>query len=137
MPGALIAVNGTAQEAAIVHEVIERMRYPAIDLGGQLTLPGLCGARERAALLVSNDTGPLHLALAIGTPCVGIHWLTNLIESGPLRQHGHSAALSTRIHCPVCGAENLKARCPHDASFVDDVPVEEVTDLAIALYRGD
>jgi ADP-heptose:LPS heptosyltransferase len=133
--GALIAVNGTAQEAQVVREVIERMRYPALDLCGQLSLSALCGLLERSTLLVSNDTGPLHLALAIGTPCVGIYWLTNLIESAPLRQHRHRPALSVRIHCPVCGAENLKQRCGHDVSFVDDVSCDEVTGLAVELFR--
>lgn len=133
--GALIAVNGTETEAPIVHRVIESMHYPAADLSGRLSLHGLCGLLERAALLVSNDTGPLHLALAIGTPCVGIYWLTNMIESGPLRQAAHRAALSVRLHCPVCGEENLKTRCVHDVSFVDDVAVEEVIGFAMGLLR--
>ncbi|WP_019142569.1 glycosyltransferase family 9 protein [Noviherbaspirillum massiliense] len=134
--GAAIAVNGTAQEAPVVREVIGHMRHPALDLSGKLSLAGLCGVLERTALLVSNDTGPLHLALAIGTPGVGIYWLSNLIESGPLCQDRHRAALSTRIHCPVCGAENLRTRCAHDASFVDDVTLEEVIALALDLFRA-
>lgn len=134
--GAQIAVNGTAQEGCVVREVIERMRHPAIDLTGKLSLSGLCGLLKRAALLVSNDTGPLHLALAIGTPCVGVYWLSNLVESGPLHQRTHRPAMSVRIHCPVCGTENLRQRCPHDVSFVDDVPTEEVTRLALSLYEA-
>ena len=133
--GALIAVNGTGDEAALGREVIARMHRPALDLTGKLSLPGLCGLLERASLLLSNDTGPLHLALAIGTPCVGIYWLMNLYESAPLQQGRHRAALSVRVHCPVCGAENLVTRCPHDVSFVDEVSVEEVIALALELLR--
>jgi ADP-heptose:LPS heptosyltransferase len=132
--GAMIAVNGTEQEAPTVRAVIERMRHPAIDLSGKLSLSALCGLLERATLLISNDTGPLHLALAIGTPSVGIYWLTNLFESGPLRQDIHRPALSVRMHCPVCGAENLKTRCDHDVSFVNDVPLEEVESIAMDLF---
>lgn len=135
--GALVAVHGTAAEAPLVGSVIEAMSQPAVDLSGKVSLSGLCGLLERAALMVSNDTGPLHLALAIGTPCVGIYWFGNLIESGPLRQEGHRAAVSARVDCPVCGAENLIARCPHDVSFVDEVTVREVADLAIALLRRE
>lgn len=131
--GARIVVNGSAQETQVARQVIEHMRCPATDLCGKLSLPALCGLLERTTLLVSNDTGPLHLALAIGTPCVGVYWLTNLMESAPLRQELHRAALSMRIHCPVCGAENLKARCEHDVSFVDDVSVEEVSGLAMEM----
>lgn len=133
--GALIAVNGTKAEAPIVHAVIDSMHHPAIDLSGKLSLNGLCGWMERSALVVSNDTGPLHLALAIGTPCVGIYWLTNLVESAPLAQRMHRSAMSVRIHCPVCGEANLTTRCPHDLSFLDTVPAEEVIEAALELLR--
>ncbi|RSZ58399.1 glycosyltransferase family 9 protein [Massilia atriviolacea] len=133
--GALVAVNGSAQEAPLVRELIGAMRHPAIDLSGKTSLGALCGILARSALVVSNDTGPLHLALAIGTPAVGIYWLTNLVESGPLRQEGHRAAVALRVHCRVCGEENIKTRCAHDASFVDGVTQEEVNALALGLLR--
>lgn len=133
--GTLVAINGSAEEAGVVAEVLEHMHRPAMNLCGRLSLSGLCGVLERASLVVSNDTGPLHLALAIGTPGVGIYWLTNVLESAPLRQDHHRAAMSLRVHCPVCGMENLKARCMHDSSFVDGVTVEEASRLALDLYR--
>jgi ADP-heptose:LPS heptosyltransferase len=133
--GAIVAVNGTADEGALVRAVIAAMRHPAIDLTGKLSLCGLYGLFERATLMVSNDTGPLHLALAQGTRCVGIFWLTNLIQALPLRQSLLRAALAVRVHCPVCGAENLTTRCPHDDSFVADVSVDEVAGLVRSLLR--
>jgi ADP-heptose:LPS heptosyltransferase len=132
--GALIAIHGTAEEAALVRRVMAAMHHPAIDLSGRVSLCGLCGLLERAALLVSNDTGPLHLAVAIGTPCVGIYWLSNLVESCPLQQHMHRAAMSVRTHCPQCGAENFRSGCPHSPSFVDDVELDEVSALAMGLF---
>lgn len=133
--GYQVAVNGTAQEAALVREVVGAMRHAAIDLSGKLGLPALCGLLARCALLVSNDTGPLHLALEIGVPCVGVYWFTNLLESAPLVQRTHRAAVSLRTHCPVCGEQNLSHRCVHDASFVDEVTLDEVRALAMALLR--
>jgi ADP-heptose:LPS heptosyltransferase len=133
--GAQVAINGSAGEAPLVRAVAGAMRHPAIDLSGRLSLRGLCGLLERARVMVSNDTGPLHLALALGTPSIGIFWLTNLIGGTPLRQGLLRAALSVRVHCPVCGEPNLTSRCPHDPSFVDDVPVEEVVGLATSLWR--
>jgi len=135
--GLRVAVNGTASEAPLVRDVIGAMQAPALDLSGKLGLGGLCGLLARAALVVSNDTGPLHLALALGRPCVGIFWLSNLIDGMPLRQGLLHAALSVRVACPVCGVPNLETRCPHDASFVADVPLERVIELARqALARG-
>ena len=128
--GMRVAVNGTAAEAPLVRAVIGTMRSPAIDLSGKLGLGGLCGLLARASLVVSNDTGPLHLALALGRPCVGIFWLTNLVDGMPLRQGLLHTALSVRVECPVCGMPNLERRCAHDASFVADVPAERVIGLA-------
>jgi ADP-heptose:LPS heptosyltransferase len=131
--GAVIAINGVNAEADIVHDVVDHMRYPAIDLTGKLSLSGLLGLLECSALLISNDSGPLHLALAIGTPCVGIYWLTNLYVAGPLFQQRHRAALSMQVQCPVCGKENINTRCSHEVSFVGNVGVEEIRQHALDL----
>ena len=130
--GACIAVNGSPDEMDLVHDVVARMHAPAVALAGRLSLGGLCGLLARAALLVSNDTGPLHLGLALGVPSVGIFWLTNLIDGMPLRPSTLHAALSVRTRCPVCDADNLRTRCPHDVSFVADVGIDEVEALAHA-----
>lgn len=128
--GFQVLVHGTASEAALCRSVIESMRSQAIDLSGRLSLGGLCALMARAALLVSNDTGPLHLATATGAPAVGIYWLGNLVESMPLQQHLHRAAWAVDTHCPVCGKPNLCERCEHEDSFVDGVTVRQVMALA-------
>jgi len=130
--GVMVAINGTGAEAEVVEQVRAAMRHDAAGLAGKLSLGGLCGLLERADVMVSNDTGPLHLALAIGTPCVGIFWHTNLADGMPLRPSLLRAAVSARLHCPVCGTDNRTVRCAHAASFVDDVPVSEVVDMAFA-----
>ena len=132
--GATIVISATESERHLAQTIVSQMRYPAIDLTNRLSLSGLCGLLDRATMMVSNDTGPLHMALAIGTPTVGIFWLTNLFESGPLRQHLLRPALSVQANCPVCGVSNLKYRCEHDVCFVDDVSVEKVAGMANELF---
>lgn len=133
--GARVAVNGTAGEAALVRQVVQTMRDPAADLSGALGLGGLCGLLERSALLVSNDTGPLHLALALGTPAVGVFWHTNAIDGAPLQPSLLRAAVSSQTRCTACGMDNRRGRCAHQESFVDEVTVEEVESMALALLR--
>jgi ADP-heptose:LPS heptosyltransferase len=134
--GAHIVVNGSSQEAELVDKVTGAMRHPATGLAGKLGLGGLCALLARARLVVSNDTGPLHLALALGVPSVGIFWLTNLLEGMPLRPSSLHVALAARTHCAVCGHDNLRSRCAHDPSFVDDVSLEQVAALAQAALAG-
>jgi ADP-heptose:LPS heptosyltransferase len=133
----LALTEADCDEAPLVRDVAACMHASAIVLAGRLRLGGLCGLLARTALLVSNDTGPLHLGLALGVPSVGIFWLTNLMEGMPLRPSSLHAALAARTRCPVCDQHNLHTRCPHDVSFVDDVTLEEVEALArAALVAG-
>lgn len=132
--GATIIISATGAEGHLAHTIVSHMRHQAIDLTDKLSLPALCGLLDRAILMVSNDTGPLHLALATGTPAVGIFWLTNLLESSPIRQDLLRPALSVQAHCPVCGVSNLKHRCEHDVCFVDDVSLEKVVGMAAELF---
>ena len=132
--GATIVISATAAEAHLAQTIVQRMRHPALDFTGRMSLSGLCGLLDRAVMLVSNDTGPIHLAFALNTPAVGMYWLTNLIEASPLRPHLLRAAMSVRVHCPVCGQDNRKSRCPHDVCFVDDIATEEVTAMGLELF---
>jgi ADP-heptose:LPS heptosyltransferase len=134
--GATIVISSSPEEAPLVQALRARMRHAPAPLAGKLSLRGLCGLLERACMIVSNDTGPLHMALALGTPAVGIFWHTNIVESGTLRPHLLSPAVAARVHCPLCGQENRRQRCAHDVSFVDDVEVDEVLGLALGVYGG-
>ena len=133
--GMTIAINGTHEEHDIVTSVIASMKYQAINLTGMLSLGGLCGLLSRSALLISNDTGPLHLATALGTPAVGIYWLSNLLESLPLQQRLHRAAWATITACLECGMDNRRQRCLHQHSFVEQVSVDDVLSLARELIQ--
>lgn len=135
--GAAVAVQGDAGERELASAVVAAMKMPALDLGGRLSLDGLAALLARARLLVANDSGPLHLAQAVGTATVGIYWLINLFVSGPPTVTRRRYALSLRQQCPLCGADNRHQRCPHDVSFVDDIAVEEVTTHALALWRQE
>lgn len=132
--GARVVLSGDDADHAVVQAVARHMRTPPTPLQGELSLGALCGLLERARLIVANDTGPLHLALALGKPAVGVFWFTNLVGSGTLWPQRLAPAVSARVHCPVCGAENLRRHCGHMVSFVDDVGVSEVTDLALSVF---
>lgn len=134
--GAQVVVTGTADERPLVKAVVATMRAPALDLTGQLTLSGLAGLLSRCRVTVSNDTGPLHLASAVGSATVGIYWCGNMITFGPLSRTAHRPAIAWQVLCPLCGVSNGNTRCSHDASFVADVPVEEVTASALDLFAA-
>lgn len=134
--GAFVVVTGTAAERNLVRAVVDRMHYPSQDLAARLSLNGLTGLLARAAVIVSNDTGPLHLARAVGTATVGIYWCGNLITAGPMVRTRHRPLISWRLLCPVCGVDcTSQNRCDHSVSFVADVEVDEAIAAAVDLMH--
>jgi ADP-heptose:LPS heptosyltransferase len=130
--GALVAVSGTEAETPLAREVCDGVP-DALDLCGRLGMEALVGTLARAAVVVANDSGPLHLASAVGAPTVGVYWCGNLVNAGPLTASTHRAHASWRLACPRCGADCMVQGCDHDDSFVAYVPVEAVTADALEL----
>lgn len=124
--GATVLVNGGAAERPIVDAVLAAMRHEAIDLCQRVTLGGLAALMARSHLVVSNDSGPLHLAAAVGTRTVGLYWCINFANGGPITRRRHHPLISWRVHCPVCHRNTLTDNCEHHASFIADIPVEDV-----------
>jgi ADP-heptose:LPS heptosyltransferase len=133
--GARVVVTGTGDERPVVEEVIARMRHPAVEACDRLSLCGLVGLLARAVLLVSNDTGPLHLAAAVGSRTVGIFWCGNMVNGAPVTRTRHRPFPSWQTRCPSCGRHTSEPRCEHEESFVAEVPVEPVAEAAVELWQ--
>lgn len=131
--GAHVIVNGVGDNRELACIVVAAMHECATPLDGPLSLPAFAGLLSRCRLAVSNDSGPLHLARAVGTASVGIYWCGNLVNAGPLTTHRHRPVMSWRLHCPECGVNYSTGHCDHEHSLVADAPVADVTEAAIAL----
>jgi ADP-heptose:LPS heptosyltransferase len=137
--GARLAVVGTAAEQPLADRLLATLEGEAADLTGRLGLGGLAGLLEQATVLVGNDSGPRHLAAAVGTATVAVHWGVSLGSYGPLYRARHRAPTAWRLHCPVCGVNGLKQDCrsSHHASFVADVTTDEVLAEALDLLATE
>jgi ADP-heptose:LPS heptosyltransferase len=99
---ARIIVTGGPQETDLVAQVVAASSGSAQGLAGRLTLGGLSALYRRAALVVAIDSGPLHLASAVGTPVVGIYGPADPLEFGPWGAPDQSAVVMTRLPCQPC-----------------------------------
>ncbi len=70
-------------ERRAADEILAAMRHPAIDLVGKDTLKQLLALLARATLVLTPDSGPTHMANAMGTPVLGLHACTDAERSGP------------------------------------------------------
>lgn len=86
----VILVGGPSPlELELGQEIQRRMRRKALNLIGQDTLPQALAMLQRAACLISPDSGPAHFAAALGTPVVGLYAATWSRRSGPLGSLQH------------------------------------------------
>ena len=101
------------------------------DLVGSLPLRELPAVLAAVDVMVGDDSGPRHLAVAVDTPTVGVFWFGNVVNAGPFDRGRHRVHLSFVTRCPVCGIDVTQVgwtaeRCEHDPSFVDEVTPEAV-----------
>jgi ADP-heptose:LPS heptosyltransferase len=74
--GALV-LSGSAEELALIEQIRAGCGVAVHSLGGRLDLGQMGAAIRLASVMVSNNTGPAHMAAAIGTPLVDLYALTN------------------------------------------------------------
>jgi len=128
--GLQVLITGSAAEASLARDVMNAMRYRALDYTGRTTLGTLAALVENARLVVANDTGMSHVAAAVRTPSVVISSGADAERWRPLdaRRHrtlwqqvrcrpcshvvcptGHECALGVTVDAVVAEAERLLA----------------------------
>ena len=75
--GFQVVFTGVDSEIELIQRIQSAMRAPSVSFAGRLTLGQLGAVLTRAPLLIANNTGPVHIAAAVGTPVVDLYALTN------------------------------------------------------------
>ena len=133
--GARVVVLGGPGEQDRVDRVVEGAGTELETVVGGTSLGGLVGTLRRASLFLGNDSGPRHLAAAVGTPTVAVFTYANLADVAPLTRVWHRLAVSWHGGCAVCGMRVLDGWCGHAASATGDVPLEEVRAMTLELWQ--
>jgi lipopolysaccharide heptosyltransferase II len=109
--GFRVMVTGSNQERDLGAALAEA---GALDLTGKTSLLESVAILKRARVLVTNDSGALHLARAAGTPVVALFGSSSPVWTGPGAEEGHTLQHSVpcspcfRRECPLRGAEHLR-----------------------------
>lgn len=104
--GPVVFIGGRSEEADSLR-VRSLMRTPSVDFTGQTEVGLLPTLLRQAAALVTNDSGPMHIAAAVGTPVVALFGPTDPARTGPYGD-GHTV-LTHDVVCRPC----LSRRCHH------------------------
>ena len=124
--GLKAALLGGSQEQEIATSILEHVETGRRSLVGRLTLLELAALLRRAAVFVGNDSGPMHIAAAMGTPVVGLFGPSDPRVWGPAGQ-GH-AIFYKGIDCRPCfpgGCRRGEQNCMRLIAFDEVVPVVE------------
>ncbi|MEW5902138.1 MAG: lipopolysaccharide heptosyltransferase II, partial [Acidobacteriota bacterium] len=124
-----ILIIGSAYEAEIAKSICSSLSAKPVSLMGQTTLLQLLGLISKAHLVISNDSGPMHLANALRVPVVGIFGPTDPAVTGPFAQP--SAVVKKDVPCWPC----TYRKCPYDHRCMMSIEPEEVYRAAEALGR--
>jgi ADP-heptose:LPS heptosyltransferase len=98
----------------------------AVDWSGRTPLPVLAECFRRLDVLVTNDTGPMHLAAALGTPLLDICGAANEVVTGP--RGPASEVVVHPIHCRPC----VKNSCAYNLGCMTGIGVDRVEALVEA-----
>jgi ADP-heptose:LPS heptosyltransferase len=115
-----VALWGPGEET-LAKEVVEAADGAAL-LSPKTTVADLVALARGARVMVSGDTGPTHVAVAVGTPIVGIFGPTRASRNGPLVPR--DIAVSREA---ICECHHLR-RCKRDRMCLLDIEAQEVID---------
>ena len=102
---------------------VERIAFGCANLCGATSLGQLAALVQGAALVVANDSGPMHLAAALSRPVVAIFGPTDPLWVGP---YGQSAAvIAAGVSCAPCYLRRM-SQCPHAHVCLEGLKVTEV-----------
>lgn len=107
---------GTADEAPLAHAAAGRLSGPVHHLSGATTLPQLAAVLAKADLVLANDTGPLHLAAALGRPVVAPYTCT------AIRLHGPYGAERGAVETTVACRASYVRSCSHLSCMAELTP---------------
>jgi ADP-heptose:LPS heptosyltransferase len=128
-----VVVTGGPDDAALVEAVRRGISEPSWSWAGQGGLRDLGALLEQADLVVSNDTGVLHLAAALRRPVVGLYGPTSPALTGPLGDPARTVVLHHPEGCPrvPCVAPESP---PHAGMAA--ITVEEACEASLRLLQA-
>jgi len=101
--GAHILLLGGKTDVTLCEEVAARIPRNCTILAGKTSLKQTAALIEASTLFIGNDSCPLHIAAAVGTPAVGIYGPSNHEQFRPIGKHGYQQRIiNSNLPCSPC-----------------------------------
>lgn len=125
-----VMILGAKGEEALGRDIAARIGGRSVVLSGSTTIRELMAATKRCNLLLTNDTGPMHIAAAFGVPVVAVFGPTDWRTTSPYGQG--QAVVREPVDCAPC----LLRECPIDHRCMTWLSVEKVYETAVKQLEG-
>lgn len=134
-PDAALVVTGSPGEAPLCRRVAEGIGGRTWTSAGEVPLKLLPALFRRCSALVTGDTGPMHLAVAVSTPVIALFAVSDYRRSGPAYDLARHVVIQKWRTCDPC----LSKRCPYaEPICMENISVDEVfSALAGVMNRSD
>ncbi len=125
---ASLFILGTAGEAIACARMKTELQERVVNLAGKTTLPQLGGVLQAMDLVITNDSGPMHMAAAVGTPVLAVFGPTDSRRTGPYGP-GHRV-IKSKLLCQPCFSRKCAFK---DGSCMRAITPEMVLPAAIEM----
>jgi ADP-heptose:LPS heptosyltransferase len=133
--GSRVVLAGGPADLPVGQEIEAAAECPLVSLVGETTIPELVALVERADLVASGDSGPLHLAVALGRPLLAAYGPTDPAIYGPFKPTGPVRLHRRDLPCSPCYTGDLgTSECPLGHNLcMKLITVSEMVESAVAL----
>ncbi|TPI40607.1 glycosyltransferase family 9 protein [Mesorhizobium sp. B3-1-6] len=129
--GLRVVLVGGPDESEATDRIMAAAKTPVVNLAGTLRLETLLALLKEARLFLGNESGPMHMAAAAGTPVVGLFGLTSPVRWAPIGVP--SISLRPSMPCDCVGGDLCRRTDPRKACCVWRLEVDPVVDAALEL----
>jgi heptosyltransferase-1 len=126
---ASVIFTGSQSDRSTIKDIMSFMSKKAVNLAGETTLKTLAALYKKTKLLISTDTGPMHMAAAVGTPVAALFGPTAPWRTGPFGSE--HKILRSGLECSPC----FKRQC-NTIDCMKQISVEQVMDAANSILAG-
>ncbi|MBH0202647.1 MAG: glycosyltransferase family 9 protein [Nitrospira sp.] len=125
-----VAILGARGEESLGKDIASRITGRSVVLSGTTTIRELMAVVKRCRVLITNDTGPMHIAAACGVPVVAVFGPTDSRTTAPYGQE--RSIVREAVDCAPC----LLRECPIDHRCMTRIPVDRVYEVAVQQLNG-
>ncbi len=126
-----VVILGAKGEESLGEDIAAQLGGRSVVLSGATTIRELMAVVKRCRLLITNDTGPMHIAAACGVPVVAVFGPTDWRTTAPYGQE--RSIVREAVDCAPC----LLRECPIDHRCMTRIPVDRVYEAAMQHFAGD